>query len=150
METAKNWRRAAANLSLLWLSLCCLLCTIEKIIIWNFKNKVHTNTYLIKSIVMEDLKIFRDQQRDKYYFIWICLNLLLLFLWERLPPFYGHSKSKCTSAVVTRYAVDVLWGQPIKLIQVVSTSEFHKYGWNDLDLIFFAPATCCRASEVRT
>ena len=23
--------------------------------------------------------------------------------------------------------VDVLWGQPIKLIQVVSTSEFHEY-----------------------
>ena len=25
------------------------------------------------------------------------------------------------------YIVDVLWGQPIKLIQVVSTSEFHEY-----------------------
>ena len=25
------------------------------------------------------------------------------------------------------YAVDILWGQPIKLIQVVSTSEFHEY-----------------------
>ena len=24
-------------------------------------------------------------------------------------------------------ALDVLWGQPIKLIQVVSTSEFHEY-----------------------
>ena len=23
--------------------------------------------------------------------------------------------------------IDVLWGQPIKLIQVVSTSEFHEY-----------------------
>ena len=23
--------------------------------------------------------------------------------------------------------LDVLWGQPIKLIQVVSTSEFHEY-----------------------
>ena len=25
------------------------------------------------------------------------------------------------------YILDVLWGQPIKLIQVVSTSEFHEY-----------------------
>ena len=25
------------------------------------------------------------------------------------------------------YLIDVLWGQPIKLIQVVSTSEFHEY-----------------------
>ena len=28
---------------------------------------------------------------------------------------------------LTQYVVDVLWGQPIKLIQVVSTSEFHEY-----------------------
>ena len=26
-----------------------------------------------------------------------------------------------------RYVIDVLWGQPIKLIQVVSTLEFHEY-----------------------
>ena len=26
-----------------------------------------------------------------------------------------------------RYLVDVLWGQPNKLIQVVFTSEFHEY-----------------------
>ena len=31
--------------------------------------------------------------------------------------------------------VDVLWGQPIKLIQVVSTSKFHEYWWNDSDFI---------------
>ena len=27
----------------------------------------------------------------------------------------------------TEYVLDVLWGQPIKLIQVVSASEFHEY-----------------------
>ena len=27
----------------------------------------------------------------------------------------------------TDYVIDVLWGQPIKLIQVVSTSEPHEY-----------------------
>ena len=28
---------------------------------------------------------------------------------------------------ICRCIVDVLWGQPIKLIQVVSTSKFHEY-----------------------
>ena len=28
---------------------------------------------------------------------------------------------------ISRATVDILWGQPIKLIQVVSTSEFHEY-----------------------
>ena len=35
--------------------------------------------------------------------------------------------------------VDVLWCQPIKLIQVVSTSEFHEYRWKDVDF-FFIPS----------
>jgi hypothetical protein len=29
--------------------------------------------------------------------------------------------------IVHKYLLDVLWFQPIKLIQVVSTSEFHEY-----------------------
>ena len=33
--------------------------------------------------------------------------------------------------------VDVFLGQPIKLIHVVSASEFHEYWWNDLHSIFF-------------
>ena len=40
-------------------------------------------------------------------------------------------KIKNIDAFVTRckprYILDVLWCQPIKLIQVVSTSEFHEY-----------------------
>ena len=36
--------------------------------------------------------------------------------------------------------IDVLWCQPIKLIHVVSTSEFHEYWWNDIDFIFFVPS----------
>ena len=43
--------------------------------------------------------------------------------------------------------LDVLWCQPIKLIQVVSTSELHEYWWNDVDFIFFVPSACCRDSE---
>ena len=52
--------------------------------------------------------------------------------------------------IIKDYILDVLWGQPIKLIQVVSTSEFHEYWWNDLDFISFVTSTCCRALEVRT
>ena len=36
----------------------------------------------------------------------------------------------------TRWLVDALWCQPIKLIQVVSTSEFHEYWWKDVDFFF--------------
>ena len=35
--------------------------------------------------------------------------------------------------------LDILWGQPIKLIQVLSTSEFHEYWCNDIDFIYFCP-----------
>ena len=40
---------------------------------------------------------------------------------------------------VTSTVYTVLWCQPIKLIQVVSTSEYHEYWWNDVDFIFFWP-----------
>ena len=46
----------------------------------------------------------------------------------------------------TYYLVYVLWCQRIKLIQVVSTSEFHEYWWKDIDFIFFVPSIYCRAS----
>ena len=52
-----------------------------------------------------------------------------------------------TTAWRHAYLVDVLWGQPIKLIQVFSTSEFHEYWWNGVVFIFFVPSTLCRASE---
>ena len=32
-----------------------------------------------------------------------------------------------------QWTVDVVWGQQIKLIQVVPTSEFNEYWWNDID-----------------
>ena len=37
---------------------------------------------------------------------------------------------------VTRYVLEVLRGQPIKLIQVVSTSEFHEYWWKGVPWLF--------------
>ena len=43
----------------------------------------------------------------------------------------SYSTNKFPSSYVptvsTTYLIDVLWCKPIKLIQVVSTSEFHEY-----------------------
>ena len=36
-------------------------------------------------------------------------------------------------------SIVVLWGQPIKLIQVVCASEFHEYWWKDVVFIFLSP-----------
>ena len=54
---------------------------------------------------------------------------------------------KCRELLRLDSELDVLWCQPIKLIQVVSTLEFHEYWWNDVDFIFFIPSIFCRASE---
>ena len=39
----------------------------------------------------------------------------------------GILSTRFRSNSTPRYVLDVLWGQSIKLIQVVSTSEFHEY-----------------------
>ena len=45
--------------------------------------------------------------------------------------------------LVTAHLKDVLWYQPIKLIQLISTSEFHEYWWNDFDFLFFSFPPLC-------
>jgi hypothetical protein len=53
-----------------------------------------------------------------------------LLLWERETQVTTHfsigsfTRSKIQ---VSTYLLDVLWGQPIKLIQLVFTSKFHEY-----------------------
>ena len=54
-------------------------------------------------------------------------------------PHYGVHIWMC-------WPIDVLWGQPIKLIHVFSTLEFHELmEWHCFH--FFIPSTLCRASE---
>ena len=48
------------------------------------------------------------------------------------------------------YILDVLWGQPIKLIQVASNSELRENQWNDLLFFEIVPSHCFGASEVQT
>ena len=45
------------------------------------------------------------------------------------------------------YIVDVLWGQPIKLIQVASNSKLLESQRNDLFFFKIIPSHFCRASE---
>ena len=48
------------------------------------------------------------------------------------------------------YLVDVLLGQPIKLIQVASNSELQENQWNNLLFFEIVPSHCLGASEVQT
>ena len=41
--------------------------------------------------------------------------------------------------VLSKYLVDVLWGQPIKLIQVAFNSELRENQWNDLLFLEIVP-----------
>ena len=50
----------------------------------------------------------------------------------------------------TNYLVDVLWGQPIKPIQVASNSELRENQWTDLLFFEIVPSHFFGASEVQT
>ena len=43
------------------------------------------------------------------------------------PDWKLHDRQTTDALMQNQGTVDVLWGQPIKLIQVISTSEFHEY-----------------------
>ena len=51
-----------------------------------------------------------------------------------LKQSWAHAERLCTVGLL-----DVLCCQPIKLFQVVSTSEYHEYQWNNVVFIFFCP-----------
>ena len=79
--------------------------------------------------------------------------------WKKIR-YSGHSGSVtngcmcpvgfCHSTVSHTYLLDVLWGQPIKLIQVASTSEFCENQQSDLLFFEMVPFDLCGASEVQT
>ena len=58
--------------------------------------------------------------------------------WKHFCIIHKYIVNLFVDMITTTY-LDVLWCQPFKLIQVVSTSEFHEYCWNDIDFIFFHP-----------
>ena len=64
-----------------------------------------------------------------------CQLRLLIFLNCLLLCIYLTTNSKEIRILVSTYLLDVLWGQPIKLIQVASTSELRENQRNNL--LFF-------------
>jgi hypothetical protein len=60
---------------------------------------------------------------------------------ENWTDAFGLGKS------VSTYLLDVLWGQPIKLAQVASTSELLENQLNDLVFFKIIHSHFCRASE---
>jgi hypothetical protein len=69
---------------------------------------------------------------------------------HRVAILFTPPSHRTTSYSSKPSVLDVLWGQPIKLAQVASTSELRENQRNDL--LSFAIVSCyfCGASEVQT
>ena len=99
---------------------------------------------LITIICTDNLKILQDSkinligQKIREIF---CKSIYVVKNFALRPHFWIKflTFSHCASLQMPTYVIDVLWCQPIKLIQVVSTSEFHEYWWKDIDFIFLSP-----------
>ena len=72
-----------------------------------------------------------------------------VYTYETFPPFTQKRFNMIFFCIRTS-GLDVLWGQPIKLIQVASNSELRENQWNDLLFFEIVPSHCFRASEVQT
>ena len=50
--------------------------------------------------------------------------------------------------IIHTCTLDVLWGQPIKLIQVASNSELRENQWNDLLFFEIVPSHCSQEGTI--
>ena len=82
-------------------------------------------------------------------FLRLSEETLIIFYIKQGLPFIIKGNNLFFS-LGTYYILDVLWGQPIKLIQVASTSELRKNQRNDLLFFEIVPSHCFGASEVQT
>ena len=98
---------------------------------WDFRCDFKNN---FASLILFDVppyNYFSGENITQVFFNHMYFDQSLKTLWTRakkidkLPLFYFY-----------KYIIDVLWGQPIRLIQVVSASEFHEYLWNKIVFIF--------------
>ena len=75
--------------------------------------------------------------------IWV-----FMFTWLPAQDWDRKSKVSCSFiSLAALYSLDVLWGQPIKLVQVPSTSELLEIQRKDLVFFKIIPSHFCRASE---
>ena len=82
----------------------------------------------------------------------LCLvQMFILYRWYNQQVNNGNSKEPDMMLIYTfRYVIDVLWGQPIKLIQVASNTEFRENQLNNLLFFEIVPSHCFGASKVQT
>ena len=102
---------------------------------WIFHSRKYRCLYIVVSYVMEIVVWF------SFY-----LNSTIVCKLQGPPKYIIDTLSTSNESAHSEpfhirpiYLLDVLWGQPIKLIQVVSTSEFYEYWWNDVVFIFICP-----------
>ena len=74
------------------------------------------------------------------------LQLSLPFRCQILPNLWKIKTKMLGYIYLSKCTIDVLCRQPIKPFQVVSTSEFHEYWWNNVVFIFFCSLGFWRAS----
>ena len=122
--------------------------------------------------IIKDLKLENNKGQIWNSDLWGCAwkalrqpSLTIETIWPDNGP-YKSSLSMASSTVKSRHTkqqpdnhriyirtdlrysiVDVLWGQPIKLIQVASNSELLENQWNDFLFFEIVPSHCFRASE---
>ena len=104
--------------------------------------------WYVKDFVMYE----RNQNHQSWK--WLCYRKnepgrfpFIGFIWK-VRGFFWH----CLAYGIDKcYILDVLRGQPIKFIQVLSTSEFHEYWWKEIVCFFkILPSPFCKASEEQT
>ena len=79
-------------------------------------------------------------------YVWRRHHMLKTFLNAYIHTQYIHIQY-IHSTYLHTYILNVLWGQPIKLTQVASTSELLENPRNDLVFFKIIPSHFCRASE---
>ena len=140
---------------------------------WNFQ-EIADNRVLLKNVTKEKILGIKEEEKDVYQDlvqnddkqIWIkgeenskgyfTLTNLSSNMILTATSCYGlimvaiDGKSNVERIVFTqlsKYLLDVLWGQLIKLIQVASNSELRENQWNDLLFVEIVPSHCFGASE---
>ena len=94
---------------------------VQETQMWEVFSKRESLSYIIDGprYIHNIRSVKKDDKRSSLLLLRLC--------------FYGTNVSWWTFwTCLTLYIVDVLWGQPIKLIQVASNSELHENQWNNL------------------
>ena len=95
----------------------------EKFFEMNSKKILRVEYRLFLSLILDQFNIIQNLKLSSLH------RIDLLFHKQEVDQALQLNKemNNHTYLAPTHYCLDVLWCQPIKLIHVVSTSEFHEY-----------------------